>query len=354
MSRAVENTPSRNYTVDFLRGIAMLCVMLAHCAPPALLLQLRNFDVPLLVVVSGITYSLFSSSKISSVRTFLVNRLVRLVVPAWIFLTLFFLIFAVVDKLSGNPYRFSLQTMLTTYFFYSGIGYVWVLRVFAVIAVLTPFLLYFRDKVRQDILYYGLLIVFYLGYEASFLLTEHFVHSAGFLKFLETAVFVIPSYAVLYAYGLRMPNMKISVIWIVMIFAAIICTGMACYFYMQTGQWMPTQNAKYPPRLYYLSYAIVCINALYLLAKSHELRGFARKAFTWISENSLWLYLWHILALFTWDDVARGGIQECWAAKFVFIFFMASAITALQKMFINRILVRLNGRPKTWLRLSLG
>lgn len=47
----------RDSSVDIMRAIGLLCVILAHINPPSLLLQIRSFDVPLMLFVSGLVYS---------------------------------------------------------------------------------------------------------------------------------------------------------------------------------------------------------------------------------------------------------------------------------------------------------
>lgn len=39
--------------IDFLKMLGLLCIMLAHVNPPQIIMQLRNFDVPFMVILSG-------------------------------------------------------------------------------------------------------------------------------------------------------------------------------------------------------------------------------------------------------------------------------------------------------------
>lgn len=47
----------RDPAVDLLRFIGISMIFLAHIGPPAALFQLRSFDVPLMIFVSGLSYS---------------------------------------------------------------------------------------------------------------------------------------------------------------------------------------------------------------------------------------------------------------------------------------------------------
>ena len=39
--------------IDFLKLLGLFCIILAHVNPPAIIMQIRNFDVPLMVILSG-------------------------------------------------------------------------------------------------------------------------------------------------------------------------------------------------------------------------------------------------------------------------------------------------------------
>ena len=44
----------RDVTVDILKTVGIISIILAHVNPPNAITQLRNFDVILLVILSGI------------------------------------------------------------------------------------------------------------------------------------------------------------------------------------------------------------------------------------------------------------------------------------------------------------
>jgi fucose 4-O-acetylase-like acetyltransferase len=66
MSQAEVRTPiqSRDIRFDILKVIGLFCIILAHVSPPSLIFQLRNFDVPLMVMISGSVFYLSSFKKI--------------------------------------------------------------------------------------------------------------------------------------------------------------------------------------------------------------------------------------------------------------------------------------------------
>lgn len=57
---------------------------------------------------------------------------------------------------------------------------------------------------------------------------------------------------------------------------------------------------KYPPTAYYLSYGMMASVILYLLLETDAkiiLILKKNKLIRWISQNSLWIYLWYIISI---------------------------------------------------------
>lgn len=71
-----ERKTMRDKRIDILRGVAILFIILAHISPPNNLLQLRTFDVPLITMLLGMSFSL--STKEEKYRVYLFKRFKRL------------------------------------------------------------------------------------------------------------------------------------------------------------------------------------------------------------------------------------------------------------------------------------
>ena len=50
---AIMGYEERNYGIDFLKTLGLLLIILAHISAPQWINQIRNFDVPLMVFLSG-------------------------------------------------------------------------------------------------------------------------------------------------------------------------------------------------------------------------------------------------------------------------------------------------------------
>ena len=76
--------------INFLKTIALLCIILAHVNPPTIVFQIRNFDVVLMMLISS--YLGLISKKNYNYFSYILSRIKRLIIPTWIFLTIFFII----------------------------------------------------------------------------------------------------------------------------------------------------------------------------------------------------------------------------------------------------------------------
>ena len=86
----MKNTHTRNVTIDILRIIGLFLVIAAHCEFPEWFYELREFDVVTLVAVSGMSFYASSGRSNESYGNYVKKRFLRLVLPVWEFLVLFF------------------------------------------------------------------------------------------------------------------------------------------------------------------------------------------------------------------------------------------------------------------------
>ena len=327
----------RDQRIDFLRFFGALLVMLAHTEPPEWLFQLRNFGTPLLIVVSALSVAVVFRDKALQPWPFLRRRLVKLTLPAWTFLTIFFGVAFAFSIVRGKAFPFSAHDVLTSYTFDSGIGYVWIFKIYVTIALLTPWLLRFKARVRDKSTYFAILIVTYVVYEALVWLLDINVHSARMLAFADNIVVVLP-YAILFAYGLQLDELPEGQVMAITLVALLVFLVLACVKFIHEGHFVATQGYKYPPTIYYLSYAVCCLNAIYLVARSALIVRLPARPIAWLSSNLLWIYLWHILGLFAWDALlgpAQGRLLVS-CLKLAFVLAFSVTLTWLQKRAIER------------------
>ena len=80
---------TRNITIDILKTLGIILVILAHTNPPTFIFQLRNFDVVLLVILSG-SLAIKSYTKSKNFKKYFEKRILRLAIPVIVMLSAFF------------------------------------------------------------------------------------------------------------------------------------------------------------------------------------------------------------------------------------------------------------------------
>lgn len=291
---------SRNLNYDLMRLLGLLVIMIAHSSPPGWLFQLRNFGTPLLVIGSALTYSLIFKGRSIDVGVFYSKRLTRLVLPVWVFVTFFFLLVYVASIYIGVGYPFSLYEIVGTYTLVEGIGFVWVFKIYIALALLTPFVIYFDRLVKSNLFYFSVLVAAYVLYEVLVSQLTPLLSGSAALVF-DKVVFILIPYAILYFYGFRLAQLKAGHVALISFASLILFCFMLVSKFVEFGFFVSTQSYKYPPTIYYLSYAFFAVNIIYLIVSRFSISGGVGRLIVWLSANSLWVYLWHIMAFYVWS-----------------------------------------------------
>jgi fucose 4-O-acetylase-like acetyltransferase len=328
----------RNIHLDLMRFLGILVIMIGHAGPPDWLFQLRNFGTPLLIVASALTYATIYATRPLDISSFYQKRLTRLIVPAWFFLTFFFLFFLVAAQFTGKDYPFSFKDILGSYTFYDGIGYVWILKVYVMLALLTPVALKITNLKISNTAYFSCLVILYAVYEGGLRVLAPVIPSS-LAGFFNTVIFVVVPYSILYLYGTRLASLTNKEIAVAVAVSLVIFIALVIAKYSDAGYFVPTQKFKYPPTIYYLSYSFFALNLIYLACKYFS--QFAKTsgaAILWLASNSLWIYLWHIMAYYllffsVGDDDKRFFV---FFARVSFILVFSVVLTYIQTLVVRK------------------
>ncbi len=321
--------PKRDIRFDGLRAIGLLAIILAHVGAPALLFQLRNFDVPLMVLVSGMVFNLSSGTK-ENYFTYLTKRISRLLFPTWVFLGIFFAFSYILPGIRGHLFPFSRQTVVDSFDLISGIGYVWIIRVFILVAAIMPLFLVLYRKIKNKHAYLLLLGVIYLSYEVLF---SRF-SSSDF--FTQNVIFYILPFGSVAGLGLYVFNAKRKQVILLLLGFTIIFLFFAYHFGF--GHFVPTQDFKYPPRIYYLSYALSVSLLLYLLSQTTVfLKIFGSKIMLFLGSSTLWIYLWQIFFVYEFGILQKylNPLFANFLVEYVGIVILSSITVYIQKKIIK-------------------
>lgn len=307
---------ARDTSIDVLRCLAILGIILVHSKPGIFWTQLRNFDVPLMVLLSAVCYGQSNGSKILYYR-YLQKRFIRLVIPSWIFLTFYFIGTYILTQ-SVNPRRMMMcYTLMTPWYF-------WIIRILVGMAVIAPFLKNLSDRLTVTELL--ILCAMMIGVtEVLAILSSAYIY--------KVAIMFIP-YASIYLFGMNFYRLSKRNILYTGVLFMLIYFAAAVFFYIQNGSYFPTQNYKYPPRIYYVSYALGISALLWYLRQQitfflHKFRlhDFAK----FIGSHTFWIYLWHIPIV---DYLAK---RYNYPTTFAIVCLSSISITYLQVVIVKMV-----------------
>ncbi len=323
----------RDKKLDILKTIGTLSIILAHTYTlPEWLFQFRNFDVILLIIVSGILQSYKKIYTLNNYWLALKKRSIRIILPTWVFLTIFFGLIALYTIIFNKSFPFKFNVVLESYAMINGIGYVWIMSIYLFIALIGPIINYINQKYEFRNILIAYLIV-YIVYEILVISIERMSNNAITYLLKELIIYGI-GYSFVYYIGftLREINNKnrISFALVLMSIWGII----ALIYIGSKGQYINTNVAKYPPTLYYLSYGISMSLFIILLVDKTNIPNRLNILFEFIGRNSMWIYLWHILGIYIWNEVIG---QDCWYLMWVFLVFFSVCITFIQNFVVKRI-----------------
>lgn len=319
-------TVGRDRKIDIMRFIATIGIIIAHVNAPSIFMQLRNFDVPLMALLMGMSYYLSSKNKSVDYLEYVKKRFKVLVIPTWKFLTMFFVLVFLASRLLDMGSVFSWSQIIRSYALLDGIGYVWVIRVFLTVALLNPIILKFSNQTERNYKYFSVLGVIYVSYLALTILNGRFDGRLSLL-FGELILNSI-GYGIVAAVGVRFNKLtkKNMLVAIVASFTIYIGLGFVNGFAL-------TNIAKYPPTTYYLSYAFGCIFLIYLLLKNkYVFKLFDNKLVYFVSENSLWFYLWHIIPVYSLYllEAFIPVFANSFIVRGIYVFIVALIFTLIQ------------------------
>ncbi|MBO6055375.1 MAG: acyltransferase [Alphaproteobacteria bacterium] len=314
----------RNYFIDFCKLLGLALIILAHVGITDWLKEIRNFDVPLMVFISGVL-SVNSFARSKSVWDYLKKRFFRLLLPTWIFLTIYF-VFLLFFSQKFPPLNIVLKSFLLQN---DSIGYVWIIRIYLMCAIIVPF----AKKLclfNKSWVFIGLV---YLIYEVLYLL------GIGVnCRIIESTLYYVIPYGVVLIFGMQYQNFSRKTCYVLCISSTLIFLSLELFFYAQNNCFVFVQNFKYPPRILYLSHAVMFISFLMLFMNKKF--SITNKYVLLASNSTLWIYLWHIMALL----LVKKFLPE--STHYVLKYFIVILITLVIVFLQNKVVDYLERRKK--------
>ena len=310
----------RDLSIDLLRFIALTGIIIAHIQPSPFWMQLRNFDVPLMVFLSGVSYRVSGGNKLGYMN-YALKRFMRLVLPVWIFLIMYFALYGLMKgELLPIKTMLSYYSLMTSWF-------VWIIRVFFMIALVSPLISPVLDRMGKR------RFMWCLG---AFLLLFEIYLSSRYSSFRGSTILLMNfSYVAVFSIGYKIESFtKQDIFKTASTFIGIyICLML---YYLTSEGYFPTQHLKYPPRLYYLSYAMALSLFLWMI-KDLLFRCFENtsqrlvRLVTYIGSHTIWIYLWHIPLLSLVEPIDSALL------RFLIVFVLASLVAYIQEVIVLKL-----------------
>lgn len=315
----------RDISIDYLRFIGLSLIILAHVNPPALLFNIRCFDVPLMLFVSGLAYS---GRKVDFSFQFLSHRFTRLVVPVYIFLTSYFSATTILAY-AGIDFGIRKEHIIGSYLLTDGIGFVWIIRVFLLIALLTPLLIKIEAMIKNTILLMILIC------SISIITTGMIVYNIGMdHMFIREYLYYTVGYSVMFVLGLRTRKMPREAIIKTTIVFFIVFLSYA--FLIGKDFWL-VNNYKYPPQFYYIVYGALMSMIIYaIICRTEQVKRFGNYPIPlFIAQNTIWIYLYHIPFV-----QLTGLVFHDWYIRYPIVYICAVCACFLQVTIVDRLAKR--------------
>jgi fucose 4-O-acetylase-like acetyltransferase len=277
--KTMEN--NRNYKIDLLRAIGILLVILAHVEPPKLILDIRCFDVVLLVLLSGMSVSF---EHYTTYWKYVFKRFKKIILPTYLTITIVFGIDTLAAVVFHTARNYSWLLIVKSYLFLDGYPYIWIARVFLMIALIVPLLVKINTRIKKDSFFF-----LFLGGVFLFYFMLYLILMGNENPLIHYYLFYALPYSLVALIGIRVMTQK-SFLKHALLFSTILFAGVLLFLGC-TGQSFDPNIDKYPPLIIYLSYGLFAGLWLYLICPQWN-----HPAIRWLSQNSFTIYLLHILA----------------------------------------------------------
>lgn len=308
---------NRDLTIDVLRFIGISLIILAHVlGPGSLLFQIRSFDVPLMVFVSGLANS---GKKMPDYGAYISKRLTRLIIPVWLFYTVYFIIEYICFKFGAESSFPGTKEIINTFLCVEGYG--WIIRVFLLIMLVAPFISWLESKI-SDWLYGIIILTLIIIHAILFPIYDHMTLPRMIKRVIDLTLPYLLGYLPAYMIGIKMRKANI---WQILVPGVLFLAAFAFSFYMNISVGaFDLESYKWPPQFPFICYGVGISCLLYSLKSPLALLTKV-SSIVFIGQNTIWIYLWHILAL-----AFVFKITDVWPLQYVIVFSFAIAVFFIQ------------------------
>jgi peptidoglycan/LPS O-acetylase OafA/YrhL len=252
----------RHVGIDYLRGFAMLAMILIHTNayhlsdPTAYVLwNYSQFAVQIFVFCSMYLFvkkndfSTFTwPDLIAYYKKYIPKRFFRLVLPYYIFLPFYLVLQASINhKLPSISYIFQSLTLT------GGVDINWLVLLFLQLTFISPLLLYLFQRYRYARTFCSFILVVFLIFCVPISIRKSFINYRWFM-WIGWSYFFVLAYAFMYPSQLEARKKRIAQIFL----------GILGILFFFTPMFQNLYDQKYPPNVYFIAYGAIWIIGLYL------------------------------------------------------------------------------------------
>ncbi|MFD2778180.1 acyltransferase family protein [Ornithinibacillus salinisoli] len=327
----------RDVRIDILRALAIFCIILAHTAPIETIFIIRNFDVTLMAFLMGASFYL-SNQKHGGYAygNYLIKRFNRLVLPAWKFLVCFFILFYVLSLLLSESFYFSYENILKSFLMIQGETYMWILAVFFMVALVSPFVLQISNRIKSNLVYFIMLVGAYLTYHYIIIIFNESISNTQIQELFQNFIVNGIGYSLVAAIGIRLYKIDKNKLLLISSLFLLLFITLSIYH-----DFTPIQTFKYPPSIYYFSYGLFVSMLLFYLLSFDKIKSMFNFKFTiWLSTNSLLLYYYHTIPIYLLKfqgDYLPKWIEMNFVTRFIFLFGFALVMVFIHNIVKKKI-----------------
>lgn len=282
--------PTRNTSIDTLRGIAMVAMILNHTTAfyktqpiAGVIWDYSLFAVPLFIFCSAYLFFTAAEKRQSHYDIFyFIKRTQRLLFPYYIFLGIFF-----VWLLAISPQTLSLQYIFENIFLVGGVGINWLVLLFLQVMIVMPLVdIWSRKNNKTLYIFSGLSVVF-----SSVLLFWKWPLNYLLIMWLPWSLVIVWTW-----FFIQWQEKKSRLVLLCMI---TVCAFLLSYLFLWLNNYsLLHYHNKYPPNIYHLTFGLVSTFILYYLTRWNIFSLFnLDKLLYFLSIHSYTIYFIHFFVI---------------------------------------------------------
>lgn len=308
----------RNNKIDILRFLGIILIILAHCDAPLEINNFRCFDVILLVFISAYMYDENKCINKNIYIIYIKNKVQRLLKPTYIFIISFSLVLFIGYRLMGRPELFGIKQLINSLLLCEdSVGYVWIMKVYFINALLAPYFVYMQKQSNNSIKFFKKMFIQFIVYEIIVYFYNLLITDSNYIMWILIHEWLICCMAYSFIAQISLWHKKNDfcknygwILWGSIFILTLIVKSDFC-----------TMAGKRPPNLHYLSWGLFITELLFRVIPDYEI-----KSVMWISKHSLEIYFIHpffILFFSLLKNIFKINYNYFWLIEFMFVVFFS-------------------------------